>query len=111
VRRRSRRDRPTLPVNFWRKPKPGLSVGPFGQHVKKDETIWAVFPQPDINEKSHVVPKNSVCYVHKSGDVTTLLTLSDKVLVRKLIDMSLSNNNEERKLAEHLFDSLILYAY
>ena len=91
--------------------KPGLGAGPFGELVKKDETVWTVFPQPDINEKSHVVPKNSVCYVCENGDVTTLLTLEDKVLVRKLIDMSLSNNNEERELAEHLFDTIIRYAY
>jgi len=91
--------------------KPGLGAGPFGELIKKDETVWTVFPQPDINEKSCVVPKNSVCYVHEGGDVTVLLTLEDKVLVRKLIDMSLSKNYEERELAEHLFDTLTGYAY
>jgi hypothetical protein len=37
--------------------------------------------------------------------------LEDKVLIRKLTGMSVSDDKEKQKLARHFFEAMIQYAY
>ena len=84
----------------------------FSSSDRVNEGKWAVLTNPDTpDQQSHAVAKNSVCCVRKSGNVVTLLTLTDKALVQGLIDMSMSHNKQEQELAERLFESIICYAY
>ena len=98
------------------KPYPNISTGPWSHpshFSQEDEIRWIINTQPDTsNERSHAVPKNSVCCVRKSNhNIVTLLTLTDKTLVQGLTDMNSSDAKEEQELARNLFESLIRYAY
>ncbi len=91
--------------------KPGTSAGPFGSYVNEKETVWAIITQSGTpDEKSHVVPKNSLCYVDKYDRVTPFV-ITDEKLVRTLIDLSVSKDKEEQKMSLYLFEGLIRYAY